>query len=216
MLDATTRNDTAGALNVTAAASINLGNGATLAFANSSAFSWAGTLNISGTFVSGSSLRFGTTSTALTTTQLGKISASGFTGFSLNSSGFLMGSSAPASSYTNWQTANNTAGVFSSDHDSDGVANGIEYFLGGNTNTTGQTTLPGITKASNIYSITWVKSSTYQGTYGIHYWVESTSTLSSSWIQEGLGENVTISGNNITYTFPSTIKRFARLIVAEP
>jgi autotransporter-associated beta strand protein len=215
-LDATTRTDTIGTLNVTAAANINLGNGAALTFANSSAVNWTGTLNISGTFVSGSSIRFGTTSTALTATQLGKISATGFASFSLDSSGFLVGDTAPASSYTNWQTANNTGGVFTGDHDNDGVVNGIEYFLGGNSNTTGQTILPGITNTSNTYSITWVKSSTYQGTYGTHYWVESTSTLSGPWTQEALGENVTISGNNITYTFPATIKRFARLIVADP
>jgi autotransporter-associated beta strand protein len=215
-LDATTRTDTTGTLNVTAAANINLGNGAALTFANSSAVNWTGTLNISGTFVSGSSIRFGTTSTALTATQLGKISATGFASFSLDSSGFLVGDTAPASSYTNWQTANNTGGVFTGDHDNDGVVNGIEYFLGGNSNTTGQTILPGITNTSNTYSITWVKSSTYQGTYGTHYWVESTSTLSGPWTQEALGENVTISGNNITYTFPATIKRFARQIVADP
>ena len=175
---------------------------------------WAGTLTITGTFVSGTSLRFGTSSTALTATQLGKISSAGITSFSLNASGYLIGTTAPT--FTTWQTTNSSAGAFSADHDNDGVANGIEYFLGGSGNTTGQTPLPGVTNTSGTLSITWTKASTYPGTYGTHFWIETTDTLTGTWTTEPLGSNVIISGNNVTYTFPATTRRFVRLSVSGP
>ena len=67
-LNAATFTDTLGTLNVTASATINLGAGASLAFASSNAIPWTGTLNLTGTFISGSSLRFGTSSSGLTST----------------------------------------------------------------------------------------------------------------------------------------------------
>ncbi len=89
-LDAATFADTLGTLDVTGTATINLGTGAALAFADSSAVDWAGgTLNLTGTFVPGSSLRFGTSSTALTPVQLAKISAAGFSFFMLDANGYL-------------------------------------------------------------------------------------------------------------------------------
>ncbi|PAW67953.1 MAG: hypothetical protein B9S30_06565, partial [Verrucomicrobiia bacterium Tous-C5FEB] len=90
-LDAATFADSAGTLDVTAANSaINLGSGATLAFANSSAVDWTGgTLNITGTFVPGTSLRFGTTSGGLTSTQLSSITSLGFSNFILDENGYL-------------------------------------------------------------------------------------------------------------------------------
>lgn len=213
-LDVDTRTDTAGTLDVAAAATINLGTGATLAFADSSAITWAGTLTITGTFVSGSSLRFGTTATALTATQLGKITRAGVTSFTLDTNGYLIANTAPT--FTTWQTTNGSAGAFTADHDNDGVANGIEFFLGGNSNTTGQTPLPGVTNASGTLSITWTKSATYPGTYGTNFWIESSDTLTGTWTTESVGGNVTVNGNNITYTFPSTGRRFARLKVTGP
>jgi autotransporter-associated beta strand protein len=90
-LDADTRTDTAGTLNVTGSAVINLGSGAALTFADSSAGGtgeWVGTLNLVG-FVSGSSLNFGS-STGLTAAQLSKISATGYSNFSLDAEGDLI------------------------------------------------------------------------------------------------------------------------------
>ncbi|MCX6857324.1 MAG: autotransporter-associated beta strand repeat-containing protein [Verrucomicrobia bacterium] len=213
-LNAATFTDTLGTLNVTGTSVINLGSGAALTFADSSAITWAGTLSVTGTFVSGSSLRFGTSAIALTATQLGKISGGGFSSFSLNSSGYLVGSN--GATYTTWQSANSSAGAFTADHDNDGVANGIEYFIGGNSNTTGQTVLPSITDTSGTLSITWTKSATYPGTYGTHFWIETTDTLTGIWTTETLGGNVTQIGNNITYTFPASARRFARLKVVGP
>jgi autotransporter-associated beta strand protein len=82
--------DTAGTLDPTGAATINLGTGATLAFADSSAIDWTGgTLNLTGTFLPGVSLRFGTTNAGLTADQLLAITATGFADFRLTEDGFL-------------------------------------------------------------------------------------------------------------------------------
>lgn len=215
-LDAGTFTDATGTLDVTTATStIRLSTGSALSFADSSAIDWTGgTLNLTGTFVSGSSLRFGTSANALTPTQLAKITAAGFTSFTLNSNGYLTAS--VAASFTNWQTTNGVSGLFTADHDNDGVANGIEYFLGGNTNTTGTTPLPGVANTNGILSITWTKSSTYPGVYGTNFWIESTDTLTGTWTVETIGGNVVMNGNAITYTFPNAGRRFARLKVVGP
>ncbi len=214
-LDTDIRTDTAGTLDLTAAATLRFGTGGALAFADSSAIDWTGgTLTITGTFVSGSSLRFGTTSAGLTPAQLAAISAPGVPFVALNSSGYLVASA--GASYNHWQAANGNAGSFDADHDNDGVQNSIEYFLGGSSNTTGPTPLPAITDTSGTLGITWTKSATYPGTYGTNFWVETTDTLDGTWTTETLGGNVTIVGNNITYTFPAATHRFARLKVAGP
>jgi autotransporter-associated beta strand protein len=90
-LDAAAFADSVGSLDVTTSTStINLGPGATLAFADSSAIDWtSGTLNISGDFIPGTSLRFGTSSEGLTADQLAKISAPGFSGLYLDEYGYL-------------------------------------------------------------------------------------------------------------------------------
>ena len=214
-LDITTFTDSAGSLDVTAAATINLGTGAALAFADSRANGWSGgTLNLTGTFVSGSSLKFGSNANGLTATQLGKITASGFSGFALNTSGYLTA----AAGYAAWQYVNGTTGALDQDHDNDSVSNGVEYFLGGNTNTTGFTQLPGVTDTDGTRSVTWTKSVGYKGTYGTHFWVESSESLTGTWMNETEGGNVTISGNNVTYTFPNSLvtRKFARLVVTYP
>jgi autotransporter-associated beta strand protein len=98
-LNAATFSDTLGTLAITGNATINLGTGATLSFSNSSAVSWPGTLTLTGTFVPGSSISFGVG--GLTADQLSRISAVGFSGFSLNGSGFLTAGTVPSSSITN-------------------------------------------------------------------------------------------------------------------
>jgi autotransporter-associated beta strand protein len=79
-----------GTLDPTGSAVINLGAGGTLAFSDSSAIDWTGgALAITGPFVSGSSLRFGTTSNGLTADQLAKISCTGYYKFTLDTNGYL-------------------------------------------------------------------------------------------------------------------------------
>ena len=80
--------DTIGVLTLSGNSSISL-SGGTLAFADSSAATWGSfTLDITG-LVSGSSLRFGTSNSGLSSDQLSKFTASGFSTFGLDSNGFL-------------------------------------------------------------------------------------------------------------------------------
>jgi autotransporter-associated beta strand protein len=95
-LNAATFTATAGTLAVTGAATINLGSGGTLAFADSSAVAWPGTLNISGTFTA-TSVRFGTSAAALTSTQQDKITVNGagLGDYELNASGYVVFAGGP-------------------------------------------------------------------------------------------------------------------------
>jgi autotransporter-associated beta strand protein len=219
-LDAATFTDSAGTLDVTSGAKINLGAGAALAFADSSAVDWTGgSLEITGTFVSGSSLRFGTTAGGLTDDQLLLISATGYTAFDLDSNGFLTASEQLG--FAAWQSANDTAGGLGADHDLDGVSNGVEFFLGGTADTTGFTALPGVDDDGGTLSVTWIRSSDYSGTYGTDYWVETSDTLTGTWTQAapGTGANqadLTTVPGEVKYTFPAGTKNFARLKVTGP
>lgn len=116
--------ESAGTLNVTSPATIQLGTDAALAFANSNG-TWTGTLNITGNFVSGSSIRFGTDGSGLSTEQLAKISATGLGAFSINASGYLTAAAA-GSPYTTWAGA----ALFDDDANADGVKNGLAWILG--------------------------------------------------------------------------------------
>jgi Family of unknown function (DUF6288) len=120
--------------------------------------------------------------------------------------------------FSEWKSANATAQTMDLDHDNDGVPNGIEFFLGGTTSTTGPTTLPGVSKNNGALSITWVKSATYSGIYGIDYRVETSDTLTGIWTPETLGGNVTVSGNDVKYTYPAPLgtRKFTRLRVTGP
>ncbi len=126
--------DTAGTLDPTAAATIHIGAGATLAFAASNGIDWTdGSLNITGTFVPGnlSSLRFGTelTQPGLIPDQLTKITVVGYTGFGLDASGYLTATA--VGGYSAWAATNGVPGQAANlDHYNDGVSNGVEYFLG--------------------------------------------------------------------------------------
>jgi autotransporter-associated beta strand protein len=94
-LDADIRTDTVGTLDVTAAATINLGSGGALAFANSSAINggtWAGSLNITVGTLGSTSIKFGTTSGGLSAGQLAKVSVNGaeLGSFILDANGYLV------------------------------------------------------------------------------------------------------------------------------
>ena len=87
---------TFGTLDVTGSAIIDFTSSTTsFAFADSSAVNWSGgILSISGGFfTNGSSLRFGTSSTGLTSAQLALIRMTGFDTFNLDSSGYLVATS---------------------------------------------------------------------------------------------------------------------------
>lgn len=216
-LDAGTFSDVAGTLDPTGPATIHLGNGAALAFADSSAVNWSGgSLSITGAFVSGLSLRFGNGPGGLTPGQLAAITVSGVPGpYTLDANGFLTAPS--ANPYEAWKLANATTGGFDADHDNDGVPNGIEYFLGGTGDTTGFTALPGIDTLNR--TITWTMDSSYDGDYGVDHVVETSATLEGTWTQAAVGTGpgmVTLDGYNVKYTFPGADVIFVRLKVKEP
>ena len=153
-LNAATFTDTIGTLDVTGTATINLGAAAALTFADSSAIDWTGgTLTLTGTFVSGSSLRFGTTSTALTATQLSGISKPGGGAVDLNASGYLI--DAPVSGYSTWASTNATGTTPAQDQDNDGVSNAVEYVLGGTSTANDMSKLPAVTTAAGTMTYTF-------------------------------------------------------------
>jgi autotransporter-associated beta strand protein len=123
----------------------------------------------------------------------------------------------PAASYASWATLNGASANLNDDQDNDGVANGVEYFIGGPSgNTTGFTPLPSAVDTAGVRSVTWTRGSTYTGTYGTHFVVETSATLVGTWVTETLGGNVTITGNDVKYTFPAGTRNFARLKVTDP
>lgn len=223
-LNVGTFNDQVGTLDVSAAGTIQIGNGGTLAFADSSAVDWTGgTLNITGNFVSGASVRFGTLGSHLTVDQLALISVngSGAGTFTLNAQGYLV---SPAG-FSGWQSANTTTGGLGDDHDNDGVTNGIEYFMYGPVANSDFTSLPGVEKDPNtgLYSVTWTKAGGYPGTYNNGFAVETSSTLTGSWNLEAAdptpGATVTFpAADKVRYTFPTPLGDglFVRLRVTGP
>jgi hypothetical protein len=199
------------------AATINLGTGDQLAFTSGTA-TWAGTLNITGAFVSGSSLNFGSSS-GLSLAQLGAITLNGNPVTStLDGSGFLL--TGVVSGYSAWQSANGTTQAANLDHDNDGVSNGVEHFVFGTANSTGNSNpLPGVDVGP--LSVTWTKAATYTGSYGTDFVVETSPTLSNPWTTEIANPNpgftVTFpAANQVEYTFPAGTKNFARLKVVTP
>jgi autotransporter-associated beta strand protein len=121
-----------------------------------------------------------------------------------------------------WQAANGTAGGLGDDHDNDGVDNGTEYFIYGPVASSGFTALPSVVNTGGTLSVTWTKAAGYTGAYGVaptgHFVVETSATLTGAWAPEASPGTVTISGNDVTYTFPNPLgtKKFARLKVTGP
>ena len=120
-----------------------------------------------------------------------------------------------------WQAANSTTQAIDQDHDTDGVDNGVEYFIYGPNAASGFTPLPPVVNTSGVHSVTWTKAADYTGTYPANYVVETSDTL-TGWTaaatngSPNVANTVYINGNNVTYTFPAGTKKFARLKVTGP
>ena len=84
--------ETLGTLQLTGNSGLDLGKGGRVIFADSSDLSWSpeAILSVTGTFVSGHSLRFGTRSTGLSRVQLNQISIAGFTIDYIDANGFVI------------------------------------------------------------------------------------------------------------------------------
>lgn len=208
------------------ASAITVDSGATLGFTVGSATTSTSTVTFSGATakvaVTGTPAAATLmTATAITGTPVLDPAIPGFE-LAIEGGGTLLNlkAVAPANNYNTWATTNGVSGqLIHLDHDNDGVSNGVEYFIGGPTgDTTGFTPLPSVTTAAGIRSITWTKAATYTGAYGSDYFVETSSTLAGgSWTTEASPGTVTVSGNNVTYTFPAgPVKNFARLSVTGP
>lgn len=155
-MSVSTFTDQVGTLDITDSATIDLAAGGALAFADSSSIDWAGgTLEITGTFASGSSLRFGTDNNGLTLTQLALISAEDFTNFGLNSIGYLTAIS--VNGYQAWAAANAGGQSANLDFDNDGVANGIEYILGGTHTTNDLAKLPVVSTSGGNFVFSFIR-----------------------------------------------------------
>ncbi len=132
---ATTGTETAGSLRLTGAATIRLATGAALVFADSSSISWAGgSLDVTGDFVSGSSIRFGNSASALTPGQLALVSINGAGAGSctLDKDGFLtMIEILPP--FENWAANFQTLAqpYANIDFDGGGLTTGLEWVVGG-------------------------------------------------------------------------------------
>jgi autotransporter-associated beta strand protein len=162
------------------------------------------------------------TSTGLSGTVSGATAeiATGFNGqLQISGNNLELVVTAASAGFAAWQSANGTAGGLGEDHDGDGVSNGVEWFLGGNNDTSGFTTpLPGVVGNT----VTWVRHPDYPGfpgNYGTDFVVETSTTLVNPWTPatEGVGAGfVEITGNNVKYTFPTGAKNFARLRITGP
>jgi hypothetical protein len=175
--------ETAATLDVTATGAIQLGSGAQIAFADSSAVDWTGgTLAVSGSFISGSSIRFGTTSAGLTATQLGLISGFGFTNFALNAEGYLTATSTVLPSYTTWADdpakGNIPGEPAAGDFDADGISNLLEYGLG--TNPRVAASLPAALAGNTV---TYTKGADAIANGDVSWAIQASQTLAEgSWI----------------------------------
>ncbi|MCX6876933.1 MAG: hypothetical protein NTW21_24430 [Verrucomicrobia bacterium] len=108
-----------------------------------------------------------------------------------------------AASFSTWANDNGATGQTpDQDHDNDGVANGIEYFMG----QTGSsfTALPGLDGSNTV---TWTMDPAYNGTYEVQ-----TSPDLSAWTN--VAPKPVPSGGNLSYTLPTGLgKQFVRLFV---
>ncbi len=221
-LDAATFTDTVGTLDLTAPATINLGTDGKFAFAASNAIDWSdgsvqgGTLIITGTFVSGSSLRFGTTSTGLTAGQLVRITATGFGAFALDADGYLTAS--PTLSFSLWITSVFGGGATVSadkqgpndDPDLDGISNLIEYAVAGHDPTSPNPSVGAF--SSNILSFT-----KRPGTIDLIYTIQDSTDLGATdlWMEVPPSPSYINNTTTIAHTLvPGTLPRiFLRLKV---
>jgi len=115
-----------------------------------------------------------------------------------------------AGGYVGWAAANAGGQAADLDFDGDGVPNGVEFFMG----ETGSsfTATPGV--IANV--VTWPKSDTYTGTYGVNFLVQTSGNL-TDWTDILITDPNLNNGDPLQYTLPSgTGPLFVRLKVVAP
>ncbi len=215
ILDVASFVESAGTLDPTGNAIINLGAGAALAFANSSTVGWTGgTIHLTGNFVSGSSLRFGTNSNGLTLSQLALLTADGFTGFALNAGGYVTANTAIG--FSSWVSGTFSSGTIpadkraaSDDYDNDGVHNLMEFAINGQDPTVANPSVGSLIGGT----LSFAKR---PGTSGLTYAIEESDDLGRTdpWAEVGAGTYVNDS-STISYAVSAgQSKIFLRLRVS--
>lgn len=124
----------------------------------------------------------------------------------LAGAGTLRVTSGP-SGYDAWAAANAPGQAADLDHDSDGVQNGIEFFMG--LSGTGFTANPAPDANGRV---TWPMASTYSGVYGTDYAVQ-TSTDLIAWSDVPQSGVIIVSGVSISHAIAGQSLRFVRLVV---
>jgi autotransporter-associated beta strand protein len=111
-----------------------------------------------------------------------------------------------AGGYSDWADANGASGqTLDQDHDNDGVANGVEYFMGESDSTF--TANPPVVVSGSDRTVTWPKDSAFSGSY-----VVETSPDLVNWTD--VTGSVVDNGTSVFYTFPAPSgKLFVRLVV---
>ena len=198
--------DTVDTLDVTGSATVRLGDASSaLVFADSSGLAWAGSLNITGTFVSGASLKFGNDANGLTPTQIASISGPGLSDIALDASGYLTATVA-ANAYNTWASINAGGQTAEEDFDGDGVQNGVEFFMNAPAGFTANPALDGTN------TITWANGGNIPASeYGTQFVVQ-TSTNLVDWTNVDVGD-VTNSETELSYTLTGSAPQFVRLKV---
>lgn len=130
-------------------------------------------------------------------------------GTHFSGAGTLIVASGPGgpSGFSTWASNNGASGQSASDdHDNDGVANGVEFFVGATGS--GFTALPSVVTTAGVRTVTWPKSAAYTGSYEIQV-----SADLGVWTTAP-GASVTDNGTTVVFTFPTgPTVRFARLVV---
>ena len=113
--------------------------------------------------------------------------------------------------YAAWAAANAPGETAAMDHDHDGVANGVEYFMGQSGSSF--TANPGVVNGK----VSWPKGSTYTGTYGTDFLVQ-TSTDLIHWSDVPVTDTAHLNnGSPLEYTLPTGQSNFfVRLSVIVP
>jgi autotransporter-associated beta strand protein len=210
--------ETAGALAVSGASTLDFTGGGALAFAASEAQTWNANLTVRNSDAATCTLRFGTSSNALTQQQLGAITINGGAA-AITADGYVT-TPAAAWRWTNFRTFSPAGDAAdSADPDDDGISNLLERGLGLDPNLASNTGLPSVGTNADRLTLTFTRAA---GTTDLTFRVEATDDLTetpTSWTaiytQPGvnIADEVTVQD---IQTVTGNPRRFLRLKITSP